>query len=78
MVTKKLNSLPLFSVVHLGHRAKAEAKLEEMLKEGAGLQALSPEGRGGGTEEGCMLRISRVSSPFGSTFLSVLCWWRLC
>lgn len=46
MVTKKLSSLLLFNVVHLGLRAKAEAELEEMLKEGAGLQVLSSEGRG--------------------------------
>lgn len=77
MVTKKLSSLPLFSVVHLGFRDKAEAELEEMLKEGASLQVLSSEGRGGGIEGGCVLRVSRVSRPFGSIFLSVLCWWCL-
>lgn len=61
-------------MLHFGLRAKIEAELEERLKEGAGLQALSPEGMAGGAEEHCVLQVSGVSSPFGSTYFSVCCW----
>lgn len=56
-------------MVHLGLRTKTEAELEEMLREGAGPQVLSPEGMCGATEGGCVESLQ----PF---WLNLLLWER--